>query len=173
MLANTLPGADICQPVPERQPPADMIADPKHPRLRATILPLLLAGVSMTIPAARSEKPADTGLSVEAFRNPPLAARPSALWAWLNGHVDHAQLTLELEEMKANGMRGAIIWDVGAIIDPCRARVSRPRIARRHPPCDGRVREARTRNRPLRIEQLERRRVVDHTAREWQGTALE
>ena len=94
-----------------------MITDPKHPVLHAMVLPLLV-GAIMTCPAARAENPAETNLSVEAFRNPPLAARPSALWSWLNGHVDHAQITRELEEMKAKGMRGAIIWDVGAIADP-------------------------------------------------------
>lgn len=57
-------------------------------------------------------------LSQEEFRNPPIQARPSALWTWLNGHVDHQQITRELEEMKAKGMRGAIIWDLGSISDP-------------------------------------------------------
>lgn len=56
--------------------------------------------------------------SKETFHNPPIEARPSALWTWLNGHVDLKQITLELEEMKAKGMRGAIIWDLGAIADP-------------------------------------------------------
>jgi hypothetical protein len=82
------------------------------------MLPLLCLGAVLTCPAALSETTAAESLSEEAFRNPPLAARPSALWAWLNGHVDHAQITRELEEMKAKGMRGAIIWDVGAIADP-------------------------------------------------------
>jgi len=59
--------------------------------------------------------PLQAGLSREAFRNPPLQARPSALWSWLNGYVDHMQITRELEEMKANGMRGALIWDLGRL----------------------------------------------------------
>lgn len=62
--------------------------------------------------------PLHAELSQEAFRNPPIQARPSALWTWLNGYVDHKQITRELEEMKAKGMRGAIIWDLGSIIDP-------------------------------------------------------
>lgn len=57
-------------------------------------------------------------LCTATFKNPPLQARPSALWTWLNGNVDHQQITKELEEMKAKGMKGAIIWDLGAIIDP-------------------------------------------------------
>ena len=31
----------------------------------------------------------------------------------MNGHVDHAQMTREMEEAKALGMRGFEIWDVG------------------------------------------------------------
>ena len=57
-------------------------------------------------------------LSQQEFLNPPIQAKPSCLWSWLNGHVDHAQITRELEEMKANGMGGALIWDVGSLINP-------------------------------------------------------
>ncbi len=35
-------------------------------------------------------------------------ARPSSFWSWLNGYVDHNQITRELE-MKAKGMRGGIL----------------------------------------------------------------
>jgi len=45
-------------------------------------------------------------ISPEAFVNPPLEARPGALWCWLNGTVDHEQMTREMEEAKALGMRG-------------------------------------------------------------------
>jgi hypothetical protein len=81
---------------------------------------MLLAGALLGAPAGRSATAAGAGLSEAEFRDPPLAARPSALWTWLNGHVDHAQLTRELEEMKAKGMRGAIIWDLGGIADPAK-----------------------------------------------------
>lgn len=57
-------------------------------------------------------------LSRQEFHKPPVQARPSCLWSWLNGHVDHKQITRELEEMKANGMGGAVIWDVGALSNP-------------------------------------------------------
>lgn len=67
---------------------------------------------------AVSALPLQAALSQEAFRNPPIEARPSCLWSWLNGYVDLKQITRELEEMKAKGMRGAIIWDVGSIADP-------------------------------------------------------
>jgi hypothetical protein len=47
-----------------------------------------------------------------------MEARPGAYWCWLNGTVDHEQMTCEMEEAKALGMRGFEIWDVGAMIDP-------------------------------------------------------
>jgi len=62
--------------------------------------------------------PAGAALSEKGFFNPPLSARPSVLWAWLNGFVDRDQLTRELEELKAKGLGGAIIWDVGSLSDP-------------------------------------------------------
>jgi hypothetical protein len=49
------------------------------------------------------------------FQDPPLDARPGAYWVWLNGNADHAEITRELEEMKAKGMGGAEIWDIGVI----------------------------------------------------------
>lgn len=71
-----------------------------------------------TVLAVLGCAPAKAALSEEAFLNPPLQARPSALWTWLNGYVELPQITRELEEMKAKGMRGAIIWDLGSIADP-------------------------------------------------------
>ncbi len=57
-------------------------------------------------------------LSERLFFDPPISARPSVLWPWLNGSVDRDQLTRELEELKAKGLAGAIIWDVGSLSDP-------------------------------------------------------
>jgi hypothetical protein len=60
----------------------------------------------------------DNVLSEDNFKNPPKENRPLAYWPWLNGFVDTAKMVYELEEMKDKGMRGALIWDVGAIADP-------------------------------------------------------
>jgi len=54
----------------------------------------------------------------EGFVNPTTENRPLALWPWLNGFVDTTKLVYELEQMKSKGMRGALIWDVGALSDP-------------------------------------------------------
>ncbi len=55
------------------------------------------------------------GPSPAQFADPPTESRVGAYWVWLNGNVDPAQITRELEEMKAKGMSGAEIWDVGLI----------------------------------------------------------
>ena len=49
----------------------------------------------------------------KGFLNPALENRPLAFWDWLNGYVDTTKLVYELEEMKAKGMQGAFIWDIG------------------------------------------------------------
>lgn len=77
-------------------------------RVSATICLLLLAL------CVRCSSSGDR-VSQAAFVNPPLEARPGAYWCWLNGHVDPAQMTREMEEAKALGMRGFEIWDVGVI----------------------------------------------------------
>ncbi|WP_336516794.1 glycosyl hydrolase [Pollutibacter soli] len=55
------------------------------------------------------------------FLNPPLIARPKALWPWVNGNFSLAQITYELTEAKAKGMAGFDIWDCGILVDPDKA----------------------------------------------------
>ena len=55
--------------------------------------------------------------SPEAFRNPPVDARPKALWPWINGNVSLSQITYELEEAKRKAMGGFDIWDIGVSVD--------------------------------------------------------
>src|SRR5512139_3759404 len=80
---------------------------------------LLIFG-ACTKGTSTASRPASAGpaLSERDFFDPPLSARPSVLWAWLNGFVDRGQLTRELEELKAKGFGGAIVWDVGSLADP-------------------------------------------------------
>ncbi|MCX6574757.1 MAG: glycosyl hydrolase [Candidatus Aminicenantes bacterium] len=82
--------------------------------------PALLVFMACGPGAPSSSRPASdrNTLSEKGFFDPPLSARPSVLWAWLNGYVDRDQLTRELEELKAKGLAGAIIWDVGSLSDP-------------------------------------------------------
>ena len=63
--------------------------------------------------AIAAESPDQDKLTA-GFLDPPSEARPAAYWAWLNGVVDRAQLTRELEEMKAAGVSKYYIFECGA-----------------------------------------------------------
>jgi hypothetical protein len=47
------------------------------------------------------------------WKRPPNEAKLRAYWWWLNGNVDRASITRDLEEMAAKGFGGAIITDAG------------------------------------------------------------
>jgi hypothetical protein len=49
----------------------------------------------------------------EGWQNPPNGARLRAYWWWLNGNVTQASITRDLEQMKAKGFGGAVIFDAG------------------------------------------------------------
>ena len=63
-------------------------------------------------------KTGEKEISKDIFVNPSKEYRPLAFWPWLNGFVDTTRMVYELEQMKEKGMRGAFIWDVGALSDP-------------------------------------------------------
>ncbi len=65
-----------------------------------------------------TSKMSSDGKLEAGFRDPSIENRPLAFWDWLNGYVDTSKMVFELEEMKRQGMRGAFIWDVGALADP-------------------------------------------------------
>ncbi|MEN6575022.1 MAG: glycosyl hydrolase [Phycisphaerales bacterium] len=50
----------------------------------------------------------------QEFTNPPLSVRPSVYWSWVNGLTDKRRMTRELEELKAKGIGGLYIFDIGA-----------------------------------------------------------
>ena len=83
-------------------------------RIRSTafllLVPILASCFAVCGYASSGDK-----VSPAAFVSPPLEARPGAYWCWLNGHVDHEQMTREMEEAKALGMRGFEIWDIGVL----------------------------------------------------------
>ncbi len=54
------------------------------------------------------------------FHNPPVSARPKALWPWVNGNFSYSAITFEMEEAKEKGMGGFDIWDVGTNMNPDR-----------------------------------------------------
>ena len=49
----------------------------------------------------------------DGFRNPPDSARPWVYWWWLDGGVSKDGITRDLEEMKRQGIAGALLFDAG------------------------------------------------------------
>jgi len=92
-----------------------MIMEDKLIRLVKTITILLVTTFLLTQCNTESTT---RGKLEEGFINPAKENRALALWPWLNGFVDTTKLVYELEQMKSKGMRGALIWDVGALLDP-------------------------------------------------------
>jgi len=62
-----------------------------------------------TVSAA--ETAVDSDVLDTGFRNPPHSAGIRAFWWWLNGNVTEEAITRDLEEMKAKGYNGALIFD--------------------------------------------------------------
>jgi hypothetical protein len=79
-------------------------------KLALLLLPMLLAAHPNPTPSAKDAL-------ADGFLNPPIEARPMALWDWTNGNVSLSQITYEMEQAKAKGMAGFDIWDVGALVD--------------------------------------------------------
>ena len=48
-----------------------------------------------------------------AFKNPPAPARPHTWWHWMDGNITKEGITADLKAMKAAGIGGAHIFDVG------------------------------------------------------------
>ena len=72
---------------------------------------IIFACILMTVLASRLAQ-AGTASSLESgWNNPPNTARLRAYWWWLNGNVTQASITHDLEEMKAKGFGGAVIFD--------------------------------------------------------------
>ena len=48
-----------------------------------------------------------------AFAHPPDAAKPWCYWWWLNGAASKEGITRDFEEMKKQGIGGALLFDAG------------------------------------------------------------
>lgn len=70
-----------------------------------SIFPLLLLVLACCQPTLATE-PLETG-----FQTPPHDSGIRAFWWWLNGNVTKDSITRDLEEMKAKGFNGALIFD--------------------------------------------------------------
>lgn len=49
----------------------------------------------------------------EEFLNPPVSARPSTYWMWMNGNISKEGITADLEYMKRASYGGAMMFNVG------------------------------------------------------------
>jgi hypothetical protein len=72
--------------------------------LRCVIPLVLLAAVSCASASDLDEQ----------FHNPPPDVRPWVFWMWLRADTTPAAITKDLEEMKAKGIPGFILYDAGA-----------------------------------------------------------
>lgn len=87
--------------------------------LRAAVLGLVASILTCTLVATGAEgvrkntaEPAKWPGKLEAgFRTPPHSAGIRCFWWWLNGNVTAGAITRDLEEMKAKGYSGALIFD--------------------------------------------------------------
>jgi hypothetical protein len=87
--------------------------------MKAIIVLLFYFVFLALFPASAQEKTtaAKKGTLETGFKDPPVIARPKALWPWVNGNFSLSQITYEMEQAKQKGMGGFDIWDVGTTID--------------------------------------------------------
>ena len=52
-------------------------------------------------------------ITKEDFVNPPMSARPSTYWMWMNGNISKEGLTADLEYMKRTSYGAAMMFNVG------------------------------------------------------------
>lgn len=74
------------------------------------------AGIALRFPppaVGRAEQAATSSGLDAAFSDPPSAARPGALWHWMNGHVSREGITLDLEAMQRVGIGSVFNFDAG------------------------------------------------------------
>jgi len=83
-------------------------------RINRKIITALLVVIFLSGSCIRETQDSDL---IKGFINPAKENRPLALWPWLNGYVDTTRMVYELEQMKSKGMRGAVIWDIGSLMD--------------------------------------------------------
>ncbi len=67
----------------------------------------VLAAAAIVSCARRAEDPLAAG-----FKSPPPEARPWAYWMWMDGNLDRAGITADLESLKAAGIGGVVICEV-------------------------------------------------------------
>ena len=78
------------------------------PRTASSLAPILLLLCCLWSQAQSDWTAVESG-----FRQPPQRAGIRCFWWWLNGNVTKEAITRDLEEMRAKGFSGAMIFDAG------------------------------------------------------------
>ena len=84
----------------------------KHRSLRTWILVIAVLCGTGVFRVGLAAQPRQVGSELEQqFRSPNDADKPWAYWWWLNGNVDKPTMTHDLEQMKAKGFGGLLLFD--------------------------------------------------------------
>ncbi|MCK4967112.1 hypothetical protein KAS50_08775, partial [bacterium] len=81
--------------------------------LRYLVLIFIIAFSVFTFNCINDNLPNNVSSLSDGFLDPPTDVRPWAYWVWTNGNFNYSRMTYELEEMKAKGLGGYDIFDVG------------------------------------------------------------
>ena len=73
----------------------------------------LIALSLMAMSAAGGQKASGPDALAEGFRTPPHSAKPWCYWWWLDSMATKEGITRDLEEMKRQGIAGALVFDAG------------------------------------------------------------
>jgi hypothetical protein len=84
-------------------------------RIRTTtlLLVVLMAGASAWAQQPRSSAPTAIDPLARDFQSPPDESKPWCYWWWLNGAASQEGITRDFEEMRKQGIRGALLFDAG------------------------------------------------------------
>jgi hypothetical protein len=83
---------------------------PRRDFLQAGLLGVSGLAVAPALPA-EAATPRDT--LAQGFSHPPDAAKPHALWHWMDGNVTKEGITADLEAMQRIGLGGAMVFSIG------------------------------------------------------------
>jgi hypothetical protein len=81
---------------------------------KALVLAIFVSLVLISCNSFQSRERKDL---TRGFIDPPMEARPRALWPWVDGNFDVKEITREMEEAKRMGLGGFDIWDVWHVVD--------------------------------------------------------
>ena len=85
----------------------------KHPKLAILLFLIMILGSGNTQNSENSIEENSLQSLKENFQNPASNSGVNCWWWWLNGNVNEAAITKDLEAMKSRNFQGAMIFDAG------------------------------------------------------------